>query len=194
MFQNIKVVVVGDGAVGKTCTLVSYTRNEFPSEYVPTVFENYSTHLMLDNKPIGLQLWDTAGQEDFDRLRPLSYPQTDVFLACFSVASSTSFENIKSKWAPELSLYAPDAPIVLVGTKSDLRSDLSQISKLQNKGMSFVSKDEAEKMKEEIGALKYIECSSLTQEGLATVFEEAVRSAVTVKTSKGKTKKKCSIL
>src|SRR5579859_5546667 len=52
---------------------------------------------MVDGKPINLGLWDTAGQEDYDRLRPLSYPQTDVFLICFSLVSPPSLENVKNK-------------------------------------------------------------------------------------------------
>ncbi|KAH8860054.1 Cdc42 like [Schistosoma japonicum] len=105
--QTIKCVVVGDGAVGKTCLLISYTTNKFPSDYVPTVFDNYAVTVMIGGEPYTLGLFDTAGQEDYDRLRPLSYPQTDVFLVCYSVTSVTSFKNVKEKVCPHLFLSLP---------------------------------------------------------------------------------------
>jgi len=190
--QNIKCVVVGDGAVGKTCLLISYTTNAFPGEYIPTVFDNYSANVMVDGKPINLGLWDTAGQEDYDRLRPLSYPQTDVFLVCFSVISSSSFENVKTKWVPEIQHHAPNVPILLVGTKSDLRKDDNTIKQLNSRSQSMVTVEAAQRMAKEIGAVNFLECSALTQEGLKQVFDDAIRAAMsTPNKPKGK---KCDLL
>eukprot|EP01083_Nonionella_stella_P051257 136091_1 len=188
--QNIKCVVVGDGAVGKTCLLISYTTNAFPGEYIPTVFDNYSANVMVDGRPINLGLWDTAGQEDYDRLRPLSYPQTDVFLVCYATNSRHSFMNVKNKWVPEISHHAPRVPIILIGTKSDLRDDDGHGSASRDK---LVSEDEAETLGKDIKAVKVVECSALTQKNLKLVFDEAIRAAL-CKNKFKKSKKKCLIM
>jgi Ras-related C3 botulinum toxin substrate 1 len=132
---------------------------------------------MVDGRPISLGLWDTAGQEDYDRLRPLSYPQTDVFLICFSIVSPPSFDNVKAKWYPEIEHHAPGVPIILVGTKLDLREDRATADALRSKKMEPVSYEQALSVAKEIRAHKYLECSALTQRNLKSVFDEAIRYA-----------------
>jgi len=199
MGQDVKIMVVGDGAVGKTCMLISYTTNSFPGEYVPTVFDNYTANAIVEGNPINLGLWDTAGSEEYNTLRPLSYPGTDVFIICFSLCSPSSFENVKSKWYPEINHYNPKTPFILVGTKLDLRESPETIENLKANNMEPVSTEQGEKLAKEIGAAKYLECSALTQKMLPVVFEEAVKTVFMVHQSgksdnkKGPQDKKCAI-
>ncbi|KAI3357520.1 hypothetical protein L3Q82_015924 [Scortum barcoo] len=190
--QTIKCVVVGDGAVGKTCLLISYTTNKFPSEYVPTVFDNYAVTVMIGGEPYTLGLFDTAGQEDYDRLRPLSYPQTDVFLVCFSVVSPSSFENVKEKWVPEITHHCPKTPFLLVGTQIDLRDDPSTVEKLAKNKQKPITPETAEKLARDLKAVKYVECSALTQKGLKNVFDEAILAAL--EPPEPKKRRKCILL
>jgi len=178
--QAIKCVVVGDGAVGKTCMLMSFSNNTFPQEYVPTVFDNYNTAIMVDDTPYNLGLWDTAGQEEYDRLRALCYPQTDVFLMCFSIISPSSFENIKIRWFPELQHHCPGTPCLLVGTKLDLRDDPAVNEGLRSQSLQPIRKEEGEQLARELNCSGsgYVECSALTQRGLKQVFDDAARIVV----------------
>ena len=105
------------------------------------VFDNYAVTVMIGGEPYTLGLFDTAGQEDYDRLRPLSYPQTDVFLVCFSVVSPSSFENVKEKWVPEITHHCQKTPFLLVGTQIDLRDDAATVEKLGEYLNIFTSQD-----------------------------------------------------
>lgn len=188
-YVNSFLIYLGDGAVGKTCMLISYTTNTFPEEYIPTVFDNYSASVMVDSRPITLGLWDTAGQEDYDRLRPLSYPSTDVFLICFSLDAPTSYENVRNKWYPEIQHHAPGVPFILVGTKLDLRNETK--SGIESK---FISKSQGELLREELKASKYLECSARTQEGLKQVFDEAIRCVLLNQSNSTVKKRKCVVV
>ncbi|XP_073123241.1 rac-like GTP-binding protein 5 isoform X1 [Henckelia pumila] len=190
----IKCVTVGDGAVGKTCMLISYTSNTFPTDYVPTVFDNFSANVVVDGSTVNLGLWDTAGQEDYNRLRPLSYRGADVFLLAFSLISKASYENVAKKWVPELRHYAPGVPIILVGTKLDLRDDKQFF--VSHPGALPISTSQGEELRKLIGAHIYIECSSKTQQNVKAVFDAAIK--IVLQPPKQKKKKKvhkaCSIL
>ncbi|ELP85274.1 RAC GTPase, putative [Entamoeba invadens IP1] len=190
---TVKLVVVGDGAVGKTCLLICYTTNEFPKDYVPTVFDNYIAPMTVDGKAINLGLWDTAGQEDYEQLRPLSYPNTDLFLLCFSVISRTSFNNITAKWLPEIRHYEPKCRVMLVGTKTDCRNDEAVLRKLAEDNQKPLTTEDGERLAKEIKASCYMECSALTRSGLNQVFDEALHTVLN-QTQQAKKTKFCTLL
>jgi len=183
--KPIKCVVVGDGAIGKTCLLTSYITNNVPSECVPTVFDNYRVTVMIGDEPYTLALFNTTGLEHHNRLRPLGYQQTDVFLVCFSVVSPSSFENVKEKWVPEITHHCQKTPFLLVGTQIDLRDDGATVEKP-------ITYEEGEKLAKELKAVKYVECSALTQRGLKNVFDEAILAAL--EPPETKPRRKCVIL
>ena len=128
--------------------------------------------IRIGDEPYTLGLFDTAGQEDYDRLRPLSYPQTDVFLVCFSVTSPATFETARENWVPEGHQHCPGVPWLTVGTQTDLRDDPSVKEKLTKQKMKPVEKSDGERMAKDLGAVKYVECSALTQYKLKDVFDE----------------------
>ncbi|KAK6641832.1 hypothetical protein RUM44_013550 [Polyplax serrata] len=176
--NKIKCVLVGDGQVGKTSLIVSYSTNDFPSEYVPTAFDNYNVVVMVDNQPVSLQLCDTAGQDDFDSIRTLCYPETDVFVVCFSVVNPKSFRNVQNKWVPEIRKHWPDAPMLLVGTQADRKTDVRLLNQLSANREVPVSVHQAKTLANALGAKEYIETSALTQKQLKDAFDNAIVCAL----------------
>ncbi|EJU05585.1 hypothetical protein DACRYDRAFT_113661 [Dacryopinax primogenitus] len=172
-----KLVVVGDGGCGKTCLLIVYAENRFPEAYVPTVFENYVTTVPYEGKTVELALWDTAGQEEYDRLRPLSYPESDVILIVFAVDFPVSLANVQDKWYPEVAHFCETTPKILVGTKIDLRQDDHTRRMLAAQGQVPVTPDQGAGVAREIGA-KYVECSAKTGQGVREVFNLALKESM----------------
>ena len=189
----IKCVVVGDGAVGKTCLLITYTTNTFPTKYVPTVFDNYAMAVMKDGAAYTLNLFDTAGQEEYDRLRPLAYPGTDIFIICFSTISQNSLDNVRENWVKEVCHYCPNTPFILVGTKIDLRDDPQTIEELQNKHQKPITFGQGESVAKELKAVKYMECSARTQKGLKDIFDEIILTSAGERKPPKKARK-CEVL
>jgi len=183
-----KLVLLGDGACGKTSLLNVFTRGYFPTVYEPTVFENYVHDIFIDNVHVELSLWDTAGQEEFYRLRSLSYDDTHAIMLCFSVDSPDSLENVESKWVGEITENCPGVRLVLVALKCDLRE---QQREEEEEGTPADPKRPMIDYKaglavaEKIKALRYLECSAMKNRGVNEAFTEAARVALQVKNVKG---------
>uniref|UniRef100_A0A1I8J661 Ras homolog family member H n=1 Tax=Macrostomum lignano TaxID=282301 RepID=A0A1I8J661_9PLAT len=158
--RAIKCVAVGDGAVGKTSLLISYSTGQFPSDYVPTVFESYAVDVDIGGRTWTLGLFDTAGQEGFDHVRTLSYHKTDVFLVCFSLVNDASYHNVRELWVRDIRRNSPRCPIVLVGTQLDLRSASDR---------PVVTHEMGRRLGCRIKAAKY--------ENVNTVFQEVILAA-----------------
>ncbi|ORZ15790.1 ras-like GTP-binding protein Rho1 [Absidia repens] len=193
-----KLVIVGDGACGKTSLLTVFAHGKFPSGHVPTVFDSYVKDFDVDGDHVELALWDTAGQEDYDRLRPLSYPDTNVILIAFATDLPDSLDNITEKWLPEVKKYCPDQPYLLVACKNDLRNDPLTIEELKKINSAPVSTEQGMAVAEAIKASGYVECSSKQGQGVVNVFEQAVR-ATNAKSKQdqqkdSKKKKECIIM
>ena len=125
-------------------------------------------HVFIQNVLNVQGLWDTAGQEDYDRLRPLSYPQTDVFIVMYSITSRSSFDNVTSCWLPEIAHHCKPVDkmaVIVVGNKSDL------------KGQRAVPTQEAVDMAKQHGVC-FVEISALTQHNLKFLFDTVVRYAL----------------
>ncbi|KAM7163651.1 rho-related GTP-binding protein RhoD-like isoform 2-T2 [Macrochelys suwanniensis] len=163
--------------------------------YVPTVFEKYSASFQIGGKPVQINLWDTAGQEDYDRLRPLSYTEAHVILMCFDVTSPNSFDNILTKWYPEVNHFCKGIPIVLVGCKTDLRKDKVLLRRLHEDRLEPITYHKAEAMAREVHAVTYLECSAKYQENITNIFMEASSAALSaMRKNQRKRKPKSSCL
>jgi Ras family protein A len=189
--EQRKLVAVGDGAAGLTCLIIVFSQNRFPVEYVPTVFENYVADALVDGQLYEIALWDTAGQEDYDRLRPLSYPDSDVVLIGYSIVEPDTLENVMEKWVPEVRHFCPGVPYVLVGLKLDAMTVPSFVADLKAKGQRVVSLEDGEATAQKIGAYAHVRCSGKMKIGVPEVFETCMRAS---NTRKGRKKKGCSLL
>ncbi|EDR10429.1 uncharacterized protein LACBIDRAFT_154172, partial [Laccaria bicolor S238N-H82] len=172
-----KLVIVGDSG-GKSALLIVLLGGTFPEVSIPTVFENYVADIEVDGKHVELALWDTAGQKDYDRLRPLSYPDSHVVLISFNIADPDSLDNVLKKWIIDVNHYCPGLPIILVGLKKDLRRDPKTIDELRRTSQHPVTVEEGQQLAKRIGARHYVECSSITGEGVREVFQIATREAL----------------
>lgn len=168
---SVKCVLVGDCAVGKTSLLVRFTSETFPDTYRPTIYENTGVDVFMDGVQISLGLWDTAGNDTFRQIRPMSYQQADVILLCYSVANPSTLTSIQDKWISEIRHYLPRVPVLVVATQTDHR----EMGPYRDR---CTSATQGKRVAQEIRAKGYLECSALGNRGVQQVFECAVRTAV----------------
>ena len=188
--KSRKLVIVGDGMCGKTCLLFAFKDDRFIPSHDATIFDTYVADIQVDGKTVNfhwnllsidtfsqidLALFDTAGQEDYDRLRPLSYPDTSVVLICFSVDSPVSLNSVTERWIPEIRHFCGQCPIILVACKKDLRYDPDTIDKLKQDGSKPITTEMGKQVAGQIKANAYMECSAKTREGVQDLFVQAAR-------------------
>ena len=119
---------------------------------MPTVLDCYRTEVLIEGHALKIQLWDSAGQDDYSRLRPLGYMGADVFLLCYSVSDRESSKSVESKWLYELRNNAASVPCVLVATKLDLKNELNP--------SKIVSTQEGEAILKKHQLFSFVECSA----------------------------------
>jgi len=176
--ESIKIAVIGDGSVGKTSLLQRFVMNHFPGEYVPSLFDNYSCEVNIDQKIVTLTLWDT--QQDLlasapTELPSLAYYENDVILLLFSVVSPASYASVKDFWLEKVQSKCKNTPIILVGTKKDLKTCPVSLKRLNANGKAPICEEMGMKLAKEIGAVEYIEISALSGFHVKHLFDEATR-------------------
>ncbi|XP_051681662.1 rho-related GTP-binding protein RhoN [Oryctolagus cuniculus] len=159
-----KIVVVGDAECGKTALLQVFAKDAYPGSYVPTVFENYTASFEIDQRRIELNMWDTSGSSYYDNVRPLAYPDSDAVLICFDISRPETLDSVLKKWQGEAQEFCPNAKVVLVGCKLDMRTDLATLRELSKQRLIPVTHEQGTVLAKQVGAVSYVECSSRSSE------------------------------
>uniref|UniRef100_A0A1A7WKW7 Rho family GTPase 2 n=1 Tax=Iconisemion striatum TaxID=60296 RepID=A0A1A7WKW7_9TELE len=162
--SRCKIVVVGDTQCGKTALLHVFAKDCYPESYVPTVFENYTASFEIDKHRIELNMWDTSGSSYYDNVRPLAYPDSDAVLICFDISRPETLDSVIKKWQGETQEFCPNAKVVLVGCKMDMRTDVRTLRELSMQRLIPVTHEQGSTIARQVGAVAYVECTSKVSE------------------------------
>lgn len=128
------------------------------------MFENYTASFEIDKRRIELNMWDTSGSSYYDNVRPLAYPDSDAVLICFDISRPETLDSVLKKWQGETQEFCPNAKVVLVGCKLDMRTDLATLRELSKQRLIPVTHEQGTVLAKQVGAVSYVECSSRSSE------------------------------
>jgi len=153
-----KIVVVGDGAVGKTSLIKQYTEGSFVKDYIKTIGAQFSKYIEdIENVRVKLFFWDIAGQSEFSFMRPTFYKGAKAVILVYSLIDTQSFNSIKS-WHEDVKKFCGDIPIVIFGNKVDLVNE------------NELDDSKINALKDEIGFIKYYKTSAKTGKNVYDAF------------------------
>ncbi|CAL8272864.1 unnamed protein product [Lota lota] len=177
--SRCKIVVVGDTQCGKTALLHVFAKDCYPENYVPTVFENYTASFEIDKQRIELNMWDTSGSSYYDNVRPLAYPDSDAVLICFDISRPETLDSVMKKWHGETQEFCPNAKVVLVGCKLDMRTDMGTLRELSKQRLIPVPHEQGSTIARQMGAVAYVECTSkVSENSVRDVFHVTTLASV----------------
>ncbi|XP_067681696.1 cdc42 homolog [Haliotis asinina] len=176
---TVTCTAVGDGGVGKTCLMLTFLTGKYPESYLPGSMDWHNEFAHVTREPVkfeyegtsvSLNLVDTVGLDEYQKLREKVCHNTDVYMVCYDVTNPSSLDRVEHHWVPEIRDYSPSAPFLLVGTKTDARNT---ITKDADPKCRSIPAEEGIRRAEELGAFGYVECSAKSSVGLRRVFESA---------------------
>ncbi|KAJ3601583.1 hypothetical protein NHX12_032551 [Muraenolepis orangiensis] len=177
--SRCKIVVVGDTQCGKTALLHVFAKDCYPENYVPTVFENYTASFEIDKQRIELNMWDTSGSSYYDNVRPLAYPDSDAVLVCFDISRPETLDSVMKKWHGETQEFCPNAKVVLVGCKLDMRTDMGTLRELSKLRLIPIPHEQGSAVARQMGAVAYVECTSkVSENSVRDVFHVTTLASV----------------
>mmetsp|Transcript_11636 Transcript_11636/g.17228 ORF Transcript_11636/g.17228 Transcript_11636/m.17228 type:complete len:200 (+) Transcript_11636:50-649(+) len=166
---SLKLVLLGDSVCGKTTLIHTFIKKEYPETYEPTVSEQESGNITIQKKKFKLSIWDTAGNSDYARLRPLAYPKTHSCILFYAIDNRESFDHVNDFYE-EYRESEPETEVILVGTHVERRGK-------EEEG-EYITKEEGEEKQEEIGASYFMEISTKSEKDARLVIENAVRAGL----------------
>eukprot|EP01091_Cochliopodium_minus_P010941 TRINITY_DN3011_c0_g1_i2.p1 TRINITY_DN3011_c0_g1~~TRINITY_DN3011_c0_g1_i2.p1 ORF type:complete len:205 (-),score=45.17 TRINITY_DN3011_c0_g1_i2:83-697(-) len=189
--EELKCVIVGDAAVGKTKLILELIKpNSYEEVSNHSTWETYNKNLDVDGRQFNVMIQDTGSQDEFANTRSKYYHNAQIILICFSLISSPSFQSVEQKWIKEIKNTNPNVPILLIGTKLDLRNNEKMVERLKDKNMHPISGSEGLETCKKIVALGYFEISvEEDKNALQKVFTDAIKLVFDPPSTKKKKKK-----